>query len=51
MIANLRYKRKRRWNYNVKEQGWRYHMSDLNAAIGLTQLNFFQNYQKKERFS
>ena len=47
--ANLRYKRKRRWNYNVKEQGWRYHMSDLNAAIGLTQLKRFSKLSKKRK--
>jgi dTDP-4-amino-4,6-dideoxygalactose transaminase len=28
----------RRWYYSVKQQGFRYHMSNINAAIGLTQL-------------
>ena len=47
--ANLRYKRKKKWNYNVKEQGWRYHMSDLNAAIGIAQLNRFPKLSKKRQ--
>ena len=34
--SELRYKKKRRWDYNVKSQGWRYHMSDINAAIGIS---------------
>ena len=33
-----RYKGLRSWDFDVKEQGWRYHMSDINAAIGRVQL-------------
>ena len=29
-----RYKNKRNWNYQVDNQGWRYHMSNIIAAIG-----------------
>ena len=29
----------RSWTFDVKEQGWRYHMSDLMAAIGRAQLS------------
>lgn len=47
--ASLRYKRKKKWNYNVKEQGWRYHMSDLNAAIGIIQLKRFSKLSKKRQ--
>jgi dTDP-4-amino-4,6-dideoxygalactose transaminase len=38
-----RYKNQRSWNFNVSEQGWRYHMSDINAAIGRAQLARFKN--------
>lgn len=33
-----RYKHKRNWFYEVQEIGYRYHMSNINAAIGLVQL-------------
>lgn len=34
----MRIKMKRSWDFEVAEQGWRYHMSDLMAAIGRVQL-------------
>ncbi len=43
-----RYTGKRSWNFNVKQQGWRYHMSDINAAIGRVQLKRF-NHLKNAR--
>lgn len=33
----------RSWTFNVTEQGWRYHMSELMAAIGRAQLERFKN--------
>lgn len=36
--SEKRYTGKRSWSFNVVEQGWRYHMSDLMAAIGIEQL-------------
>ena len=33
-----RYLGQRSWSFNVVQQGWRYHMSDLMAAIGREQL-------------
>jgi len=33
-----RYEGKRSWDFNVAAQGWRYHMSDIMAAIGSIQL-------------
>jgi len=33
-----RYQTKRPWEYQVTEHGFRYHMSNINAAIGLAQL-------------
>jgi len=36
-----RYAGQRRWEYDVTAQGWRYHMSNIMAAIGLEQLKRF----------
>lgn len=33
-----RYKNKRAWDYDVVERGFRYHMTNINAAVGLSQL-------------
>lgn len=34
----VRYKNKRSWHYSVKSIGYRYHMGNINAAIGLAQI-------------
>ena len=36
-----RYEGKRSWHFDVTAQGWRYHMSDIMASIGLEQLKNF----------
>lgn len=36
-----RYKESRSWEFDVKHQGWRYHMSNIMAAIGIVQLRRF----------
>lgn len=36
--SERRYKQKRSWEFNVVEQGWRFHMSDIMAALGISQL-------------
>jgi dTDP-4-amino-4,6-dideoxygalactose transaminase len=36
--TDKRYQGQRSWTFNVVEQGWRYHMSNLMAAIGRAQL-------------
>ncbi|MFG1691093.1 DegT/DnrJ/EryC1/StrS family aminotransferase [Gemmatimonadota bacterium] len=36
-----RYSGERSWEFDVTAQGWRYHMSNLMAAIGLAQLDRF----------
>lgn len=36
-----RYAGERSWDFDVTAQGWRYHMSNLMAAIGLVQLRRF----------
>ncbi len=33
-----RYQNKRSWHFEVTDQGWRYHMSNIMAAIGIEQL-------------
>lgn len=36
--SQSRYKNSRSWDFNVSRQGWRYHMSNVMAAIGIEQL-------------
>ena len=35
------------WEFNVSEQGWRYHMSDIMAAIGRVQLSRFAGFDMR----
>lgn len=44
-----RYRRDRSWEFDVAEQGWRYHMSDIMAAIGRVQLRRFDREFKPAR--
>ena len=44
-----RYKHKRDWFYNVTELGFRYHMSNINAAIGLVQIKKLDEFMQKKR--
>jgi dTDP-4-amino-4,6-dideoxygalactose transaminase len=37
--AEVMYQNKRAWTYNVSRLGFRYHMSNVHAAIGLAQLS------------
>lgn len=37
--ASVMYQNKRAWTYNVSRLGYRYHMSNVHAAIGLAQLS------------
>lgn len=37
----------RSWSFQVNEQGWRYHMSNLMAAIGIVQLGRFEFLARK----
>ena len=39
--SEKRYQGTRTWNFDVKAQGWRYHMSNIMAAIGIEQLKKF----------
>ncbi len=40
--SEKRFLGKRSWEFDVKHQGWRYHMSNLMAAIGREQLKKFE---------
>jgi dTDP-4-amino-4,6-dideoxygalactose transaminase len=39
--TDKRYSGQRSWGFDVKDQGWRYHMSNLMAVIGQAQLENF----------
>ena len=45
-----RYQNERAWFYEVTTQGYRYHMSNINAAIGLAQFDKLESFihRKKE---
>jgi dTDP-4-amino-4,6-dideoxygalactose transaminase len=44
-----RYQGKRSWDFDVVHQGYRYHMSNLFAALGLVQLQRFEKEFKPRR--
>ena len=47
--SDKRYKNLRSWDLNVNEQGWRFHMSNIMAAIGIEQLKKFKFFQSKRK--
>lgn len=42
--TDSRFSGRRTWEFNVKTQGWRYHMSNIMAAIGNEQLKKFPKF-------
>ena len=44
-----RYKNKRSWFYEVVTEGYRYHMSNINAAIGLAQFEKLERIIEKKK--
>jgi len=44
-----RYLNQRSWNFDVKEQGYRYHMSNIMASIGITQLDRIHEFKVKRQ--
>lgn len=44
-----RYAGARSWEFAVSRQGWRYHMSNLMAAIGIEQLSRFPKFAAKRQ--
>lgn len=47
--SDKRYSGQRSWEFDVTEQGWRYHMSNIMAAIGLEQLKRFPESAKRRQ--
>ena len=45
--SDLRVKRQRSWDFNVLHIGYRYHMSDLMAAIGIEQMKKLPSFAAK----
>ena len=39
----------RPWHYDVETTGWRYRLGNLNAAIGLAQLERFDEFRTRKR--
>lgn len=44
-----RYNGKRTWEFDVNEQGWRFHMSNIMAAIGIEQFKKLNLFAKKRQ--
>jgi len=49
--TDKRFSARRSWDFDVKRQGWRYHMSNINAAIGIAQLKRFKLLAKQRQNS
>lgn len=47
--SDNRYNNSRSWNFDVLNQGWRYHMSNIMAAIGLEQLKKMNSFAKRRK--
>ena len=47
--SDNRYLNKRTWDFDVKQQGWRYHMSNIMAAIGSVQLRKFEIFKNRRQ--
>jgi dTDP-4-amino-4,6-dideoxygalactose transaminase len=47
--TDQRYSGSRSWDFDVTKQGWRYHMSNIMAAVGLAQLNRFPELSSKRK--
>ncbi len=47
--TDKRYAGERSWDFDVTSQGWRYHMSNIMAAIGIEQLKRLPKFIKKRR--
>lgn len=47
--SDQRYAGKRSWDFDVKSQGFRFHMSNINAAIGLEQLKKINTFKRKRQ--
>ena len=46
--TEMRYSNRRSWDFEVINQGWRYHMSNVHASIGIAQFKRKKYFLKKE---
>jgi dTDP-4-amino-4,6-dideoxygalactose transaminase len=44
-----RFSGKRSWDFNVENQGFRFHMNNINAAIGIEQLKRIENFKERRQ--
>ena len=47
--TDRRFKGERSWSFDAKAQGWRFHLSNIMAAIGIEQLKRFSEFSEKRR--
>jgi len=47
--TDVMYRNQRAWTYDVQRPGWRYHMANLHAAIGLVQLGKLDEITRTRR--
>jgi len=47
--SDKRYTNLRSWDFDVSRQGWRYHMSNIMAAIGIQQLKKITKFANKRK--
>lgn len=47
--TQMRYSSQRSWDFDVKEQGYRYHMSNIMAAIGMVQIDRLTDFKVKRQ--
>ena len=47
--SEKRYNKKKQFEFDVSEQGWRNHMSDIMASIGIEQLKKISYFRKKRQ--
>ena len=47
--SDKRYAGKRSWDFDVENQGYRFHMSNINAAIGIEQLKKLDEFRIKRQ--
>lgn len=47
--SEKRFSGERSWDFDVTDQGWRYHMSNIMASIGNVQLSKFNEISKKRK--
>ena len=47
--TDKRYSEQRSWDFDTTNQGWRFHMSNIMAAIGVEQLKRFPELSKKRQ--